>query len=259
MCSHAMDLCVCLEANVLCYEYTGYGLSDGTPSERSCYADIRAAFDYLRRERSVPAEKIVLLGRSLGSGPSIFLAAEQGKRLGGLIVVGAPASVFRTQMWTRWTLCCDMFPNVERIGAVKVPVLHVQGVEDTLVSMRHRKEMLHRISAAVWPLVVEGAGHNNLDTEFRDVLMLNYRRVLCELGQMQKPAGKVRSAVRRLARSGALTSRTNSIIGSVVRSAKIRKDAMHESSLTHMGTSPWLRSLGIACARCGQAFKKCFG
>lgn len=36
-----------LNANVMAYEYSGYGRATGKPSEQACYADIDAAFKYL--------------------------------------------------------------------------------------------------------------------------------------------------------------------------------------------------------------------
>lgn len=49
-----------LQVNVLAYEYSGYGKSEGTVSEDNCYADIRAAYDYLTTQKQIPSEQIVL-------------------------------------------------------------------------------------------------------------------------------------------------------------------------------------------------------
>lgn len=46
--------------NVLAYEYSGYGKSEGAVSEDNCYADIRAAYDYLTTQKMIPPEQIVL-------------------------------------------------------------------------------------------------------------------------------------------------------------------------------------------------------
>ena len=56
--------------------FTGYGKSQGTPNEYSCYSDIEAAYHYLLHTRKLLPEQIVLYGRSLGSGPSCYLAAK---------------------------------------------------------------------------------------------------------------------------------------------------------------------------------------
>ena len=77
------DLARVLRANVLAYDYSGYGKASGTPSEQNCYGDIEAAFHYLTQVRHVPPEQIVLYGRSLGSGPSCYLASKTGSDRSG--------------------------------------------------------------------------------------------------------------------------------------------------------------------------------
>ena len=47
-------------------EYRGYGLSNGSPSEKGLYIDARAAVDYLFTRHDVDHSQIVLFGRSLG-------------------------------------------------------------------------------------------------------------------------------------------------------------------------------------------------
>jgi hypothetical protein len=73
------------DCNVLAYEYCGYSISDGEPTEQNCYECIQAAYDYLttgnpgheensnnnnvqRPRQTVDPSKIVLFGRSLGTG-----------------------------------------------------------------------------------------------------------------------------------------------------------------------------------------------
>jgi hypothetical protein len=62
------------QASVLLYDYPNFGRSTGTPNEASCYAAGQAAYDWLRTEQQVPAEQIVLYGKSLGSGITVELA-----------------------------------------------------------------------------------------------------------------------------------------------------------------------------------------
>lgn len=78
-----------LGVNVLAYDYEGYGKAEGRPSEQACYDDIDAAYDFLTLTLRTPPEQIVLYGRSVGSGPSCYLAERLHKAqvvLGGLIL-----------------------------------------------------------------------------------------------------------------------------------------------------------------------------
>ena len=65
-----------LRCNLCAYDYTGYGRSAGRPSVPDTLADIDAVFAWLLR-RGVRRQDIVLYGQSLGSGPTLYLAAKE--------------------------------------------------------------------------------------------------------------------------------------------------------------------------------------
>jgi fermentation-respiration switch protein FrsA (DUF1100 family) len=78
-----------MNVNLLSYDYEGYGRASGSPSETACYEDIDAAYQYLVETLNKRPEHIVIYGRSLGSGPSCYLAEKLSKSkitLGGLIL-----------------------------------------------------------------------------------------------------------------------------------------------------------------------------
>lgn len=112
-----------LNVNVMCYDYTGYGYSTGSPSEEMCYRSIEAAYNYLRRMLGIPASQIVLYGRSLGSGPSCYLAAKtavQGESVAGLILHSPFLSIYRIVVNSaNLGVVGDMFPNGRRAGDVR--------------------------------------------------------------------------------------------------------------------------------------------
>ena len=57
-----------LDVNIFAYDYTGYGMSSGEPSEEALYADIEAAFKYLRDIVGIPWSGLAHLGTLNGSG-----------------------------------------------------------------------------------------------------------------------------------------------------------------------------------------------
>lgn len=79
-----------LKCNLCAYDYTGYGHSAGRPSVADTLADIDAVFQWLLR-RGVRRQRIVLYGQSLGSGPTLELAARE-PALAGVILHAAFAS-----------------------------------------------------------------------------------------------------------------------------------------------------------------------
>ena len=81
-----------------------------------------AAYNYLRYERNTPASHIVLYGRSLGSGPSCYLAkktADEGESIAGLILHSPFLSIYRIVMDCGFNLMGDMFKNKTNARGVK--------------------------------------------------------------------------------------------------------------------------------------------
>lgn len=169
-----------LRVNIFAYDYTGYGLAkeQGSPNEASCYADIDAAYDYLRVRMEVPANQIVLYGRSLGSGPSCYLASETSAAddedtVGGLILHAPFMSVYRIVFESGCTLLGDQFPNVDYVPNVRTPTLLIHGKKDKVVPVEHSM-LLHDSLIAdskTPPLFIDEMGHNNVQLVVRDVFL----------------------------------------------------------------------------------------
>lgn len=72
-------------ASVLLYDYEGFGLSDGNPSNAAMRRDAAACYWYARRVLKVAPEHIVQCGISLGTGAASDIAARQ--PCGGVMLV----------------------------------------------------------------------------------------------------------------------------------------------------------------------------
>ena len=79
-----------LQCNLCAYDYTGYGQSSGRASVADTIADVDAVFAWLLR-RGVQRQDIILYGQSLGSGPTLDLAARE-TSIAGVILHAAFAS-----------------------------------------------------------------------------------------------------------------------------------------------------------------------
>mmetsp|Transcript_12463 Transcript_12463/g.29416 ORF Transcript_12463/g.29416 Transcript_12463/m.29416 type:complete len:331 (-) Transcript_12463:189-1181(-) len=174
-----------LGVNIFAYDYTGYGLAtdQGDPSEDYCFADISAAYSYLTSILQIPPSSIILYGRSLGSGPSCYLAsrtAEEDSPVGGLILHAPFLSVYRIVLESGCTLPGDRFPNVDFAPSIRSPVLLIHGTKDSIVPFNHSERMLqvfHEDFKAD-PLFIKGMGHNNVHASVRPLFIDRLRRYL---------------------------------------------------------------------------------
>ena len=129
-----------LGLDVLIVDYRGYGQSSGRPTEQGTYEDARAAWEYLRGERGVPPDRIVVFGRSLGGAVGAWLAA-------GLPEDAAPAAVIVESSFTSGVdmarrlypvyparlLTRLRYPVVDYVARLRSPVLVVHSRGDEII------------------------------------------------------------------------------------------------------------------------------
>lgn len=171
-----------LHVNVFSYEYTGYGLSTGQPEEAAVYADIEAAFKFIRDEIKTPWTQIVPYGRSIGTAPSLHLATLTAVR--GVILQSPMVSIYRIPFRLRFTLPGDVFANIDKVGKVCCPVFIIHGTRDEIVPVWHGQglyEVCKKKGTAYDAYVVEGADHNNLEVQAGDAFYDRLQRFLQHL------------------------------------------------------------------------------
>ena len=162
----------------------------GNPSEDFCYADIRAAYEFLRNDLHVPAQNVVLYGRSLGSGPSCQLAAgtalsqdpEEGGPVGGVILHAPFLSVYRIVIDTGCTVYGDKFPNIDQAPHIQSPTILVHGTADQIVPFNHSERLFDALpkGSRARPLYIEGMGHNNVHSVVRPMFVARLNEFLEE-------------------------------------------------------------------------------
>ena len=151
-----------IDVNCIVYEYTGYGESNGRlPEERSLYNDIETVYLHLTENLNINPDHIILYGRSIGSGPTSFLAEKY--RLAGVILHSGLMSGLRVVLNLRWTLPFDKFPNIDRMPNIDCPVYIIHGTRDEIVPFYHAEELHKATKHKYPPYYVEGAGHNNVE------------------------------------------------------------------------------------------------
>lgn len=161
------QVCHVTGADMLAYEYVGYGESSGKPSEKGCYQSIDAGYDYLVRKTNLDPRSIVAFGRSLGSGPTVDLVSRtpgiRGMVLQSPLESGARCISGRGLSFIGYYM--DIFKSYEKIEKIECPILIMHGTADEVVPCENGRNLYKQCKNPVEPLWVEGRGHNNMPEE----------------------------------------------------------------------------------------------
>jgi len=166
--------------NVLAVEYPGYGLLHGVAVCEAALKEVAlTAFRFILDDLKVAYEQIILFGRSVGSGPTVYLASRF--PVGGLILVAAFASVREAAKSLVGGLIAhvleERFPNISLIGNVSCPTLFIHGEKDSLVPPSHSVALFKHCRARKLLITPPGMEHNtNLftDAQFLAVPAINF-------------------------------------------------------------------------------------
>lgn len=125
-----------LQATVFVYDYRGYGRSRGKPNERGCVSDGMAAQRWLAEKEGVNTEDIVLVGRSLGGGVSVAMAAEQGARALALEATFprmTDAAAYQYPYLPVRLVMRNRYNSIRRIQKYEGPTFQSHGTDDEVV------------------------------------------------------------------------------------------------------------------------------
>lgn len=152
--------------SVFLFDYRGYGLSEGRPSEDGLYRDAEAAYGHLI-QRGVAPEQLLIFGRSLGAAVAGALASA--RRAAGLILescfpsVEAVARHHYHGLPVHWLLSAR-FRLIDRVAAVRAPVLIIHGDHDELIPIELGRRVFEAANAPKSFYVIGRAGHNDTVT-----------------------------------------------------------------------------------------------
>lgn len=149
--------------DVMVYDYRGYGASTGEPSEQGTYWDSLTVWNYVKGERGIPPEKIVLFGRSLGGGVSSWLAEQV--QPGALILestfLSAPAMARKMFPYLPVNLICRFdYHTDRRMKNISCPVVIAHSVDDEMIPFKHGKKLFDLAGEPKMFVEMRG-GHNS--------------------------------------------------------------------------------------------------
>lgn len=160
-------------SELLVFDYRGFGDSTGYPSQEGLLNDARAAWRYLTEERSIPSDRIVVIGQSLGTAVASMLASNDYIKPKAFMLMSPIVSISNTvyhYLWARILIIpylvylfasCDDFSaffknhiqddfNVKEILKVHgigskslIPVIYIHGTNDRMVPYDHGEQLYY--------------------------------------------------------------------------------------------------------------------
>lgn len=142
--------------------YRGYGGSTGKPTEKDIHQDALALFDLVHAKHS----RVIVVGRSLGSGVAIRLASERpAARLvlitpySSIVDLGAGQFPFFPVRW----LLQDRYESWRHAAKIAVPTLLIAAEHDEIIPLASTQDLYARLAPGIATLeIIPGTGHNTI-------------------------------------------------------------------------------------------------
>lgn len=163
-------------------DYRGYGKSTGVISEKGFYHDAEAAFRYVSSDLGIPADRIIIYGRSIGTGPAVELATRH--RAKGLVLEAPFSSLVKLANQKLPFLLPALtlrfrFNNLSKINRVECPILFIHGSDDRLIPPAHSRLLYDRFAGRKELILIDKGTHNDLSVfpEYQKALINTFPKL----------------------------------------------------------------------------------
>jgi len=149
----------------LAINYRGFGLSEGSPSERTVLDDAKRVYDWALARPDVDAANIVVLGRSLGTYVAIAVAAARKVRAAILATPFDSAAALGEEHYRvplGW-LMQSRYNPVLMAPMVSAPALFLLAEKDDVTPVKHGLALASRWGGSVKTVLLPGMGHRGLE------------------------------------------------------------------------------------------------
>ena len=141
---YTVQLFQTLDIPLLMFDYRGYGISKGEPSEENSYQDAQLCYKWLIKEKKYKEENIIVFGRSLGGGVGVELSLRE--KVKGLILESTFTStgdlgnklfpIFPIKWFLKYK-----YESISKIKDLGCPVLIIHSSEDDLIPYYMGREL----------------------------------------------------------------------------------------------------------------------
>ena len=158
-----------LGVSIFIFDYRGYGLSQGSPSESGLYLDAEAAVEFIRDkvESEEGPQNLLLFGRSLGSALALKMAS---KYVVDGVIVEAPFTSTMALAKTHYPYVPEFlvklfirarYESDTVAGTLNSPLMVIHGSNDSIVPIEMGEKIYDLADVKKSFYSVDGADHNN--------------------------------------------------------------------------------------------------
>lgn len=161
-------------ADLLLFDYSGFGMSGKTPNENQLYSDASSVFDHCVKNLGYSVDNIIMYGESIGCPVAMKIADQKG--VSKIILQSGPHSIYQF-VWDHfpwgiasllsWLVYND-FTTHKSLERFNGKCLIIHGEDDTLIKKNHA-EMLNKCGKNSELVLVKG-GHNELELDWGKIL-----------------------------------------------------------------------------------------
>jgi len=163
-CLDSVNIFYNLGMNCFIFDYRGYGESDGQkPTEAGTYLDAEAAYRWLTENRGVPADSIIIFGRSLGGSVAAQLASSV--KACSLVLESTFTSYadigsqFYPYMPVRW-FAAFKYDTVGFLEHVRCPIMIIHSPNDEIIPYELGRK-LYEVAGEPKKFVEISGNHND--------------------------------------------------------------------------------------------------
>lgn len=145
--------------------YRGYGLSAGKPSQQGLWRDALTIYDHFARQPEIDPARVIVIGRSLGSGVATYLASQRTVR--GALLIAPFDSITEVArhlypfLPVRFVLG-DLYDSAALAPSITAPLRMVVASHDEIIPARHSRRLFDLWGGPKEMVTITGAGHNDL-------------------------------------------------------------------------------------------------
>lgn len=148
------------EVDILSFNYRGYVKSSGKPSEKALFGDALRIYDEYAKDK-----KVILIGRSLGTGVASYLASK--REVAGVILITPYDSIVsiakrKYPIFPIDILLRHKFESTKYISQVKAPVSLIEVKDDNVITKWHFDKIKEKVPNLSKHVLLENTTHGEV-------------------------------------------------------------------------------------------------